>query len=113
MPLGPQIVTYGNVQSTFVLTVTLTPVATGLGTTTEQSFTVPGLLVGDQISDVSLVSAAFPNTLLTIANTRVSAANTLTVAFTNGTAGNLTYPSGTYYIEVNRILAGLPMSVIQ
>lgn len=113
MPLGPQLVTYGNVQSTFVLSVVLTPVATVTISTTEQNFTVPGVLPGDQVSDVSLVSGAFPNTLLTIANARVSAANILTIAFTNGTAGSLTYPSGTYYIEINRPLQGLPMSVIQ
>jgi hypothetical protein len=32
----------------------------------------------------------------------VSAANTLAVSFSNPTAGTLTPPSGTYYIEVNR-----------
>jgi hypothetical protein len=112
MPLGPQLVTYGNVQSTFVLTVSLTFVATATVTVAEQSFTVPGLLVGDQISDVS-ANFAFPNTLLSIVNARVSAANTLTIAIANGTAGSLTYPTGSYYLEVNRPLAGLPMTVIQ
>lgn len=113
MPLGPQELSFGNLQSTFLLSVVLTPVATVTISTTEQSFTIPGLQVGDQISDISLVSGAFPNTLLTIANARVSAANTLTVAFTNGTAGSLTYPTGTYYIEINRPDPAFVMKVIQ
>jgi hypothetical protein len=113
MPLGPQLVTFGNVQSTWVLTMSLTFVATSATTTAEQNLVIPGLAVGDQISDISLISGAFPNTLLSIANARVSAANTLTVAIANGTAGSLTYPSGTYYVEINRPLAGLPMNSIQ
>lgn len=113
MPLGPQILTYGNVPSTFLLTVKLTPVSTATITTAEQSFTVPGLQVGDQVSDLSLISGAFPNTLLTIANIRISAANTLTIAFTNTTAGPLSYPTGTYYIEINRPDPAFPMTVIQ
>jgi hypothetical protein len=104
MPLGPQIVTYGNVQSTFVLTASLTFAATATVTTAEQTFTVPGIQVGDQISDITYIGGAFPNTLLTIANARVSANNTIAVAVSNSTAGSLTYPAGTYFIEVNRPL---------
>ena len=112
MPLGPQIVTYGNVQSTFVLTVSLTFVATGATSVVEQSVTIPGLQLGDQISNITYLGA-FPNNLLTIENSRVSAANTLTVAVNNSTAGSLTYPAGTYLIEVNRPLAGFTMPSIQ
>ena len=111
MPLGPQIVTYGNVQSTFLLTISLTPAATAATTTLEQTFTVPGLQVGDQISGISPQFAV--TTQVDIINARVSAANTLALAFSNVTAGSLTYPSGTFYIEVNRPLAGLTMSGIQ
>jgi len=111
MPLGPQIVTYGNVQSTFILTVNLTPAATAATTTLEQTFTVPGLQPGDQISGISPQFAI--TTQVDIINARVSAANTLALAFSNVTAGSLTYPSGTFYIEVNRPLAGMAMSGIQ
>jgi hypothetical protein len=111
MPLGPQLVTYGNVQSTFVLTISITPVATTSATTAEQSFTVPGLLTGDQVSAIN-AQFAF-SSLVDVTNARVSANNTLTLAFTNNTAGSLTYPSGSYYLEVNRPLQGLPMTVIQ
>ncbi len=113
MPLGPQIVTFGNVQSTFLLTVSITFVATTNGAVVEQNVTVPGLLPGDQISDLTYITGVFPNTLLSIVNARVSAANVMTVAISNTTAGSLTYPAGSYYIEVNRPLAGLAMSAIQ
>lgn len=110
MPLGPTIVNYGNVSSTFLLTISITPAATASATTLEQTFTVPGLLVGDQISNVSPQFAI--STLVDIINARVSANNTLALAFSNNTAGSLTYPSGSFYVEVNRP-AGLVMTGIQ
>jgi hypothetical protein len=111
MPLGPQIVTYGNVQSTFILTISITPVATTNAATVEQSFTVPGLQVGDQVSALTALFAF--TSLVDIINARVSAANTLTLAFSNNTAGSLTYPAGSFYLEVNRPVAGLTMTGIQ
>ena len=113
MPLGPDIPCWQNLSNTFLLQVTLTPVNVAATTTAEQSFTVPGLITADQISDLSYIGGAFPNTLLSIANLRVSAANTLTVAFANGTAGPLAYPTGTYLIEVNRPGVSPLPSVIQ
>lgn len=110
MSLGPQIVNYGNIQSTFLLTVSLTPAATNAATTAEQTFTVPGLQVGDQISGITFQGAF--SSLVDITNYRVSANNTLAIAFSNGTAGSLTYPSGTFYIEVNRP-AGFTMAGVQ
>lgn len=111
MPLGPQIITFGNVQSTFVLTITITPVATAAASTVEQSFTVNGLQLNDQVSALNALFAF--TSLVDIVNARVSAANTLTLAFSNNTAGSLTYPSGSYYLEVNRPYPGLPMTSIQ
>lgn len=110
MPLGPQIVTYGNVQSTFLLTVNITPVATAAATTLEQTFTVPGLQVGDQVQ-VSYNAAL--SSLVDITNARVSANNVIAIAFSNNTAGSLTFPSGSFTIEVNRPLAGFTMTGIQ
>ena len=110
MPLGPQIVTFGNIQSSFILTITLTPAATNATTSAEQTFTVPGLQVGDQVT-VSLNAAV--TVLVDIVNVRVTAANTLGITFANGTAGSLTFPSGTYQVEVNRPYPGLAMTGIQ
>jgi hypothetical protein len=110
MPLGPQELCFGNLQSTWLLTVTLTPVQTNSGTYVEQTFTVPGLQTGDEVS----VAANFASTtLVLIGNARVSAANTIAIAFANPTAGNLTYPTGTFNIEVNRPDPSFVMKGIQ
>ena len=111
MPLGPQIVTFGNVQSTFVLTISITPAATTNAATVEQSFTVPGLQLGDQVSAINALFAF--TSLVDITNARVSANNVLTLSFSNNTAGSLTYPSGSFYLEVNRPYPGLVMTSIQ
>jgi hypothetical protein len=111
MPVGPTIITRGNIDSTFILTISLTPVATASATTAEQTFTVPGLQLGDQISGIT-AQFAF-SSLVDMVNYRVSAANTLSIAFSNSTAGSLTYPSGSFYVEVNRPSAGFVMTGIQ
>jgi hypothetical protein len=110
MPIGPMIVNYGNVQDTFVLSLTLTPVAVGATTAAEQTFTIPGILVGDQISDVSFQGAW--TVAVAVTNFRASAANTLAVSYYNGTAGSLTPPAGVYLVEVNRPVPPL-VGVIQ
>jgi hypothetical protein len=109
MPLGPQLVTYGNIQSTFVLSVTITPAATAAGTTLEQTFTIPGLQLGDQISGITAQFAY--SSLVDMVMYRVSTANTLAIAFSNSSAGSLTAPAGVYYVEVNRPI--IPMASIQ
>ncbi len=113
MGLGPTISATGNVQSTFVLSVSLTPVSVAANSTVEQSYTINGLsFANDQISDMSYTGGAW-TVNVSVANYRVSANNTLTVAYTNPTAGGVTPPSGTYYVEINRIYPGLTMSAIQ
>jgi hypothetical protein len=105
------VVNYGNIQSTYLLQVTLTPVLVTTVTAAEQSFTIPGLLIGDQISDVSYLGAW--TVAVSVTNYRVSAANTLSISYYNGTAGSVTPPAGTYLVEVNRPVQ-LPLgSVIQ
>ncbi len=109
-------VNYGNVALTMVLRATLTPASVGSATAAEQTFTIPGLQLGDQVSGISLQGAW--TSLTSIVNARVSAANTLAISFQNGTAGALTPPSGTYWIEVNRPVTldgsatGLPTGIV-
>lgn len=97
---GPANVTYGNVGLTMVLSVSLTPAAVATVTSAEQTFTVNGLQVGDEISTVSLQAAW--TVLVDIVNSRVVSANTIGISFQNNTAGSLTPPAGTYFIEINR-----------
>ncbi len=110
MPLGPQIVTYGNIQSSWVLSITLTPAAVGAATVVEQSFSVPGLL---PVDTTQLGYNGLWNVLIGIPNTRCISPGVLGVTFINPTAGSLTPPAGGYTLEVNRTLAGLLMPSIQ
>lgn len=112
MSLGPQNVCYGSLQATYLVQLTLTPASVGVTTSAEQTFTVPGLLAGDQISGISL-QGAWTN-LTDIVNYRVVSNNTLGISFQNTTAGALTPPAGVYLIEVNRpALPGPQPGIIQ
>lgn len=90
----------GNILYSFIISASLTPAQVNATTAAEQTFTVPGLRVGDQISGISF-SGAITN-LVSIVNFRVSTADTLGISFANGTGGALTPAPGTYLIEVNR-----------
>lgn len=76
----------------------LTPVAVATTATVEQTFTVPGLQVGDMVtlSPPSITAGVAP------VCARVSATNTLAVTFINSTGGSLTPPAGVYQILVIR-----------
>jgi hypothetical protein len=79
------------------ITQTLTPTSVGAASTSEQTFTVVGLLVGDDVSVSPPAAASY------LANARVSAANTLAIQFINPTAGTVTPIAGAYNITVFRI----------
>lgn len=111
MSIGPQLVTYGNVSATYVLQVSLTPSAVGATTSAEQTFTVPGLQVGDQVSAINFQAAW--TVLVDIVNSRISANNTLAISFQNNTGGSLSPPSGTYLLEINRPGVSPLVGVIQ
>jgi hypothetical protein len=88
-----------------VLSLPLTPVAVAANTTAEQSFTVTGLQVSDGfVPRDQIIAAAHPTAQvgLVISSQRVSAADTLTLAFTNGTAGSLTPTAELYQITIFR-----------
>jgi hypothetical protein len=84
----------GNVRAMGVFTLTMDPASVATITTAEQTFTVPGLKVGDW------VGASKPtNTVgVGVVNCRVSAANTLAVTFVNPTAGAVDPASETWQI---------------
>lgn len=88
----------GNTYGSYVIRQSLTPVAIATNTSAEQSFTVPGLKVGDfvQVNTPGLTAGA------SLGGARVSAANTLTLVFDNPTAGSVTPLAGTYVIHVVR-----------
>lgn len=84
----------GNVAAMGVISVALSPAQVAANTTSEQTFTVPGLKVGDFV-DINKPSAQAG---LGIAAVRVSAANTLAIAFSNNTASPITPTAAETYL---------------
>ena len=75
----------------------LTPALIVLNTTAEQTFTVPGLEVGDTVLSINKPTAQAG---LGIVNWRVSAANTLAITFINATGASITPTSEAYKIVI-------------
>lgn len=97
---GPSDVSLGNVANTLLLTVTNSFAIVNTQSGNQQTMTVKGLRLGDQISAISKTTFQAG---LVIVGGDVSAADTLRVTFANGTAGNITPTVGdTYTVEVNR-----------
>lgn len=89
----------GNILYSFLAVPVLTPVAVAQNISAEQSFTIPGLKVGDFVTvNVNVAQTAG----ISIGNSRVSAADTLQISFCNDTGGSLTPASGVYYLDIKR-----------
>jgi hypothetical protein len=89
----------GNLVKQSVISVTLSPALIVLNTTAEQTFTVNGLLPGDMV----LVNKPTAQAGLGIVGSRVSAANTLAITFSNNTAASITPTAAqTYLVLVSR-----------
>lgn len=85
-------------QQIAVYTPSLTPVAVAANTVAEQTFTVTGLTTADRVivNHPAITAGVGP------ISARVSAANTLAVAFANNAAGSLTPAAGVYAITAIR-----------
>ena len=90
----------GNLVMSYLIGPSLTPTAVAVSTSTEQLFTISGLLPGDEVGAVGFSSTQTAG--IGIANTRVSAANTLAIQFSNNSAATATPAAGQYVIEINR-----------
>lgn len=88
----------GNAASITILTASLTPAEVSTITAPAQTFTVPGLKLGDGV----VVNPPGQTAGVAIANARVSAANTLSIQFVNPTVGALTPAAGLHTITVFR-----------
>ncbi len=75
-------------------TATLNPAAVAANTTSEQTFSVPGLAV----TDIVIVNKPSHTAGLGIVNARVSAANTLALTFQNTTAASIDAGAENYTI---------------
>jgi hypothetical protein len=94
----------GNLVKQSVISVTLSPALIVLNTTAEQTFTVNGLLPGDMV----LVNKPTAQAGLGIVGSRVSAANTLAITFSNNTAASITPTAAQAYL----VLVSRPDSTI-
>ena len=84
----------GNVRAMGVITVTIDPASVDTIVTAEQTFTVPGLRLGD------FVVASKPTLTagVGVSGCRVSAADTLAVTFVNPTAGGVNAGSESWLV---------------
>ena len=90
---GPTSIPRGNVGLLMVLSVALTPASVSNATSAEQTFTVNGLQLGDNVD----VSKPTTQANLIIGNVRVSAVNTLAINFANVGAATITPTAGEVY----------------
>jgi len=94
----------GNLVTQSVISVTLSPALIVLNTTAEQTFTVNGLRVGDVVS----INKPTAQAGLGIVGSRVSAANTLGITFSNNTASSITPTAA----QVYKVVVSRPDSTI-
>jgi len=83
----------GNIVKASVISITLSPALVAANTTAEQTFTVNGLQVGDFVSVIKPTTQAG----LAVTGARVSAVNTLAIAFGNFTASGITPTASQVY----------------
>jgi len=88
----------GNTLKQNVIQRTLAPAQVSANTTSEQTFSVPGL----QLLDFVEVSKPSHDQGCTIGNVRVSAANTLAITYINNTGAPITPATEAYLISVTR-----------
>lgn len=96
----------GNLFKAFVIQKSLTPTSVAANTSEEDAFTVDGL----RTTDAVFVNGPFLAGV-GVVGARVSANNTLAIAFMNTTAGALTPTAGVYTIMVLRP-AGSPPAAL-
>jgi hypothetical protein len=89
----------GNIYQSFLVYPSLTPASVS-GTQATQTFSISGLNVNDS---VNMTLNGAQTTGVGIANAWVSAANVLSVQFTNSTGSAATPAAGTYILAIDRL----------
>jgi hypothetical protein len=109
---GPANLAYGSVSNSFVLQVAVASgAALVANTSVERTYTVPGLIVGDIVT----VNKPTFQAGVSIANVRVSAADTLAITFGNYGATTPTLTAENYLVQVDRhsfgTVAAIPTAI--
>jgi hypothetical protein len=84
----------GNLDKLKILTATYSPALVAANTTAEQTFTLPGVAVGDFVYTNKPTAQAG----LGIVGCRVSAANTVAITFSNNTGSGITPTASQAYL---------------
>ena len=100
----------GNIQLSMLIQPAIVPASVATVTTVEQTFTVPGLQVGDFVNFALTAPLAAG---LSVLGMRVTANNTLGITFVNSTAGALVPTANVYIINIDRYdSVGTPLPTI-
>lgn len=93
MSNNPSTIPRGNTSNAFVISATLSPTSIAPNTSAEQTFTIKGLHLGDYVD----VNKPTTQAGLAVGGSRVSAADTLAIAFSNVTAATITPTASEVY----------------
>ena len=89
----------GNMFAICAVSATIDVASVSAATTSDQSFTIPGVLLGDI---VAVIPASTLNTGLSVSHAIVTGTDTVSIRFMNATAGALNPASATYTFLVFR-----------
>jgi hypothetical protein len=96
---NPSTLSSGNIKGQWVIAITISPSSVAPNTTAEQTFTVNGVLMGDMVD----ISKPTTQGGLGVVNSRVSAANTIAIAFGNLTAATITPTANeVWFVQISR-----------
>lgn len=110
---GAASIPIGNCSNVFALNLTLSPTSIAPNTSAEQTFTVPGVHLGDF---VGIQNSGANQAGLDITNSRVTANGTIGITFGNLTAATITPTASTVYTVLivrgeNYADGGLPAGI--
>lgn len=96
-------ITNGNTFGSYIVSLTINPASVAAATSAEQTFTLPGLKLGDTV----FVNKPTATAGVGIVGARVSAADTLALTFMNATAAPVDPVSEVYSVIILRPEAGV------
>jgi hypothetical protein len=99
-------VTRGNSHETFYISVNITPTAVSAASTSNQTFSVPGLQTTDIIVPQGYIANQISGVFIVEADCLT--ANVLTVQFGNFTSGSVTPNAGQYEFQIVRLEGPAP-----
>jgi hypothetical protein len=99
----------GNVHESFYISAALTPAAV-TSTSSNQTFTVPGLLSTDTVVVVGYVGTQTAG--IAYAEAEPTAANTLQIQFVNVSGSSATPGAGQYILQIIRFEGPLPATAV-